>query len=741
MVHMDEELDSSVQKVFVHNAVKLQLSESMCVNVMLINVVDVVVVRGEGYPCEAGLQLLVRNSTLDRLPSQMALLSKARGWIIVYVVVWACTLPPSMGYLSEMLRVGINAQFCEHKGATLLCDYKDTQRMVHMDEELDSSVQKVFVYNAVKLQLSESLCVNVVLNNVVDVVVVRGEGQPCEARLHLSTRNSTLDRLPSQVSYVHLEQSIFTSLATALSINQLIVINSTIKVLDISSTLQNGVTANLISSKIDTLEKLHARKGSELVLHKSSVHTISSHGLNIEGHVVLRESSINISLDESVVMFPGATLKLDSFSGNLAVKVESQELNDRPQVTKPSCEPCISIPDKSYWGAFITCLILLIIVSVFNIACIYMLKGKISRRDRGVKLSKKSSKTDLECSLIDGLINTSTQVTLVDIMSETFAIIPVRNLDEIYSKNMEISTSLLSDKSQYEEKLREIVKKINDCGSGKNNIHKIVNEGNKKLTKMGELEEKHKKVQEERSRRDDLVKLNTDKKMMRQQASEHMKKYVQKMRENAEQVLDLWNKMIVSFDWNTFMVDPQEWLRFFKCQIKEKENCLKVQTEQQNSNYKTNEEKLNHSVNERNEKLKQQFDCDISSIERDFDNEVRNASWKKETLKKLYDEKKETCKITYEVLKWKNLYVEPQKLKESHENALLSLGEEFLKETQDILQSILTMHKLTVLFAKHLKMKICWEEPESCNPEPSISGQKSPTENQPLLKTESDFSN
>ncbi|KAK8718432.1 hypothetical protein OTU49_014754, partial [Cherax quadricarinatus] len=114
---------------------------------------------------------------------------------------------------------------------------------------------------------------------------------------------------------------------------------------------------------------------------------------------------------------------------------------------------------------------------------------------------------------------------------------------------------------------------------------------------------------------------------------------------------------------------------------------------------------------------------------------------KKETLKKLYDKKKETCKITYDVLKWKNLYVEPQKLKESHENALLSLGEEFLKETQDILQSILTMHKLTVLFAKHLKIKICWEEPESCNQESSISGQKSPTENQPLLKTESDFSN
>ncbi|XP_069938168.1 uncharacterized protein [Cherax quadricarinatus] len=595
----------------------------------------------------------------------MSLLPKAS----VYVLVWAFTLPVSSGYQSEVLRVGINAQFCEHKGDKLLCDYKSTQRMVHMDEEVDSSVQKVFVHNAVKLQLSESMCVNIMLINVVDVVVVRGEGYPCKAGLQLLVRNSTLDRLPSQVSYVHLEHSIFTSLATALNINRLIVINSTIKVLDISSPLQNS---NFISSKIDTLEKLHVANGSEFILYKSSVDSISSHGLIIKGLVVLKESSINSPIEESVIMFPGASLKLDSFSGNLAVKVKIQELNnDKPQVTQRSCEPCINIPDKSYWEAFIACLILLIIVSVFNITCIYMLKGKISRRDRGVKLSKKSSKTDLECSLIDGLINTSTQVTLVDIISETFAIIPVRNLDEIYSKNMEISTSLLNDKSQYEEKLREMVIKINDCGSGKISIHKIVNELNK-LTKMGEVEAEHKKAQEERSRSEALVKINIDKKMMRQQASEHMEKYVQKMRENAEQVLDLWNKMIVSFDWNTFMVDPQEWLRFFKCQIKEKENCLKVQTKQQNSNYKTNEEILNQNVNERNEQLKQKFDCDISSIERDFDNEVRNASWKKETLKKLYEKKKQTCKITYEVLNWKNLYFEPQKLRISRKCTVIS---------------------------------------------------------------------
>ncbi|XP_069938147.1 uncharacterized protein [Cherax quadricarinatus] len=617
-----------------------------------------------------------------------------------------------MGDLSEVLRVGINAQFCEHKGATLLCDYKATQRMVHMDEELDSSVQKVFVHNAVKLQLSESMCVNVMLINVVDVVVVRGEGYPCEAGLQLLVRNSTLDRLPSQVSYVHLEHSIFTSLATALNINHLIVINSTIKVLDISSPLQN-ITSNFISSKIDTLEKLHVANGSEFILYKSSVDIISSHGLIIKGHVVLTESSIYSPLEKSVIMFPGASLKLEKFSGNLAVKVKIQELNnDRPQVIQRPFEPCINIPYKSYFEAFIMCLILLIIVCVFDVACIYLLKSKISRGDWGMMENNKRSKPDLECSLINGLINTSTQVTLDDIISETSAIIPVGNLDEIYSKNMEISTSLLSDKSQYEEKLREIVEKINDCGKGKNNIHKIVNKGNK-LTKAEEIEAEHKKAQEERSRGEALVKINIDKKMMRQQASEHMEKYVQKMREIAEQVLDLWNKTLISFDWNTtFMVDLQEWLNFFKWQIKEKENCLKVQTEQQNSNYKTNEEMLNQCVSEKNEQLKYKLVSDIRSIESDFNNDVRNAGSEKEILKKLYDKKKETCKITYEVLKWKNLYFEPQKLKESHDDALLSLTEEFLQEMRLTLESILTMHRLTVLFVKHVKIKRSWQAPE-----------------------------
>ncbi|XP_053643228.2 uncharacterized protein [Cherax quadricarinatus] len=661
----------------------------------------------------------------------MALLSKARGWIIVYVVVWACTLPPSMGYLSEVLRVGINAQFCNQDGATLFCDYKGTRRMVHMDEELDSSVQKVFVHNAVKLQLSESVCINVMLNNVADVVVVRGEGQPCEAHLELLARNSTLDRLPNQVHYVHLENSIFNSLATALSITQLTVINSSIKVLDISSPLQNDVPAKFESSKIDTLEKLHVANGSELILDKSSVDIVSSHGLIIEARVVLRESSINASLEESVVMYPGATLKLDSFSGHLAVKVKSQGPNGRPQVTLP---PCISIPDKSYWEEFITCLILLIIAFVFIVTLICILKGKLSLGDWKVKESKKSSKTDLECSLIDGLINTSTQVTLDDI-SETFAIIPVRNLDDIHSKNTEISTSLLSDKSLCEEELNQFYRKINDLGNGEasNVTHaqtqadyyktkhcensKYKNAKEKPLTEIKVAEDEHKKAQEEKHKYEYLVKINTEKKKMREQAGKHIKKYVQKMRESTEQVLDLWNKTIVSFDWNTFMVDPQEWLTFFKCQIKERERCLKVQTERENSTYKTSEKILNQSISEKNEQLKHKLVSDISSIKRDFNERKKGKTGNL----KIFKIKTDTCKIKHGVRKEENLNVESQKLKESHENALLSLDENFLQEMRLILESILTMHRLIVLFSIHVKIKRCSEKPEGAS---AVSSQK-----------------
>ncbi|XP_045604664.2 uncharacterized protein [Procambarus clarkii] len=282
--------------------------------------------------------------------------------IWVWAMLWACSTPASRAYVEENLTVGVNSEFCEHNDTTLFCDYKTTDKSVRMPEELGSSFQEVFVTNAEKLQLSEGVCVNVTIINVPDVDLVKSERDHCGPHLKFSARLSILDRLPSQFSHVELKHCSVTSLATSINITNLIVANSNVETLDLVSPLQQGVSVDLISTKIETLTKLHVKKGSNLQILKSSVDHIASRGLIIEGNVVLNESSTNTSLKDSVVMLPGATLTLNKHAGNLEVMATLPESCNQLQHNEPS---------TGYFIAFVVCLTLMFLVIIASVIYIF----------------------------------------------------------------------------------------------------------------------------------------------------------------------------------------------------------------------------------------------------------------------------------------------------------------------------------------------------------------------------------
>ncbi|XP_045604665.2 uncharacterized protein [Procambarus clarkii] len=415
-------------------------------------------------------------------------------------------------------------------------------------------------------------------NNVAEVVVVKGEGDPCEPHREFSARHSNLDRLPSRVSRIYMEDSIITTLATTANISQLIVINSVIKVFNVSSPLQPGVSVDLVSSTLQTLQNLHVTKGSDLLLHKSSVAVVAYHGLINEGNVVLRESTTTASEEDGVLMLPGATLTLNTYSGSLRVKATSLDsYGERQLMTQSPSVTCECDPLPSYFRAFVACLMLLLLACLGIIFCgiyIYMFTDKKSvfpliifkNAAKSIDLSERDS----ELPLIGGLVGgASTQVTPEDISSKILANISEKWLEKLDFLNMEILTSLNKEQSDYREKIesfhknrKKSRKEIGEPERKKRykNDENIKPNEKKIAERITEAEKGLKLAKEDFEKVEKQMLKNTENIELRQDLDQYMDEHVQKMCNIAGQALNLWKRSLKS-DWSSlFIFEPNKWL-------------------------------------------------------------------------------------------------------------------------------------------------------------------------------------
>lgn len=251
-----------------------------------------------------------------------------------------------------------------------------------MDEDLGPLVGTVVVSNARWLNVSEKMCVNITVKNVAQVVTEKGEGDSCKVNIKLSARNSTLDRLPNWTSQVYLEDSNIISLSTNASVTQLTVINSAIKVVNISQPLPEGASATFVSVDINTLQRLSVEGGSDVFFYKSNISVLSSEGLLLSngGTVTLRDSSTASVSEDSVVISPGATLSLENYTGSLTVKATTTMNATSAEPEKGTFQlPCDCNLQNTYFRVFIAMLILFLCLSIVTVFTGLSLKRKKTR--------------------------------------------------------------------------------------------------------------------------------------------------------------------------------------------------------------------------------------------------------------------------------------------------------------------------------------------------------------------------
>ncbi|KAG7171769.1 uncharacterized protein LOC121862535 [Homarus americanus] len=308
-------------------------------------------------------------------------------WAWVWAAVWACIwILGTSSPMPQDLAVGVGAKECHHNVATLYCDYKGTDETVVLRGAVDDSIEKVFVVNARRLRVSEDVCVNVMVISVAQVLVERAPDPafaPCHTHLELSARNSSLDRLPGHVNRVFLEDTNVTQFITTAEIQQLTVINSVIKVVEVSAPLMAGIYAVFLSSNISTLRRLHVNKDSLLEFQKSHISEVAVGGLVIQegGEVVVQDTTTTSVNEESsvVVLGDGGSLSLKNYTGSLKVTSTtfSTTLQPNQKLLHEALSNCeASVITITYYKQYVTCLVLLLLVllSAISGAVLYVLR-------------------------------------------------------------------------------------------------------------------------------------------------------------------------------------------------------------------------------------------------------------------------------------------------------------------------------------------------------------------------------
>ncbi|XP_063590036.1 uncharacterized protein LOC134766950 [Penaeus indicus] len=304
-----------------------------------------------------------------------------RAWVfaLVYLWAWKGACPSPSG-----LTVGLKSPWCRLEGPELNCDFERTRQMVLMTERFNASVRKVSVRGASQLHLSESLCADTVtLDRVAEVVVVRGESDPCQqSEVQLTVRNSQLDRLPNQVTHLHLENSKIGSLSSATAaVANITATNCHIDVLDISRPLRGeGTSATFQDSTVRKIERLEMAGQSRLRMHRTSVTIVASKGLVLrEGaQMALVESTVWPLADDSIMLGGGASINIENYPGKFSLKSMSEA---KPSLKQSNAAPVERVAENNFFVGFVVCLVIVVLLLIaLLITCIKMRKERAKRR-------------------------------------------------------------------------------------------------------------------------------------------------------------------------------------------------------------------------------------------------------------------------------------------------------------------------------------------------------------------------
>lgn len=320
-----------------------------------------------------------------------------------------------------------------------------------MARPLDTSVKKITIHNTKKLHISGSLCVNISLYNVSNVVVFRDGETACEEGLELFARSSFLQEIPRQVKRLGLQDSTIVSITTANNVTNLLVTHSVVGVLNIESPFVDGSFVEIRHSSVSKLQRLEIQYGSKLFVQKTNVTELFPRGLVVSGgSAVVENSAFKTTSRESIVLSQGGEISLKNNTGSIQV-VNVVEDAYRGHIL---CVTCGDIPYYTYFGEFVAVLVLLALLSAIFLALTCRLCQK----------SRKSRAVIKEVSITDGNEkNETNQPLLEENKSDSKEDIEILLKETVSGVNQETSShmQLLTElKSKYESGLHETQEQI-----------------------------------------------------------------------------------------------------------------------------------------------------------------------------------------------------------------------------------------------------------------------------------------
>ncbi|XP_069960257.1 uncharacterized protein [Cherax quadricarinatus] len=332
--------------------------------------------------------------------------------VVVVVVVVASVIEEGvMAVDVEDIEVATSSQECQHSGRTLICDAKDRTKTIHLRTSPGPEVEKVFLYNARKVEVWSSVCVDLEVKQVEHVVTVEDEENSGKStnncdNMGMWSYKSSLYSLPPAVNHLYAEHSTLWNVSLEALGGDLTLISCHVKLLQINQTVEQH-TLRFHSSVIDSNVRLHLGNQASLYIYNTTIQELHPRALVASGSAFVHLSGGTgmKTPHDIVVLQPGALVNISEYEGDVRFVV--QETEEDYRLSTPSIHQRSSFSDTVVYILFsIVCLLLLVLV------CLCVLWRKYCANSAEVK-SRTLDKlqTSEEQPLVSISSNTPSQAT------------------------------------------------------------------------------------------------------------------------------------------------------------------------------------------------------------------------------------------------------------------------------------------------------------------------------------------
>ncbi|XP_063594284.1 uncharacterized protein LOC134771259 [Penaeus indicus] len=223
-----------------------------------------------------------------------------------------------------------NAEYCRLRHNLLDCNFNGKELVSVKDFAADEGIEILLVRNASQVFLLESVCYDLVLEDIGYVLVEGRLPSDCPGGKVLAMRNVSLNRLPEAVNSVSVFNSFIEEMALHVA-DTFLVKESKIGSLDVSTTLKSEVTVTINQTEVGLVQKLRVSDRSALFLSNCTFGSMRKHAVVLgSGKHVVRDV---------IIKHPSSTAPNIGLRGE--AEVTFTDLTGSMKIVHESCSPAV----------------------------------------------------------------------------------------------------------------------------------------------------------------------------------------------------------------------------------------------------------------------------------------------------------------------------------------------------------------------------------------------------------------